>query len=111
MNPTPTEIRRDAKAGLTISWRDGTTTHLSTEILRRECPCAGCKEKRGDTSHSQPLTSRKKKSLAIIESSLEQELDLKEIWGIGQYALGLRWGDGHDSGIYPFTYLYELGKK
>jgi DUF971 family protein len=110
MTHTPTEIRRDAKAGLTISWRDGTTTQLSTELLRRECPCASCKEKRGDTSHSKPLTSKKKKSLAIIESSIEQELDLKEIWGIGQYALGLRWGDGHDSGIYPFTYLYELGK-
>ena len=109
MNPTPTEIRRDAKTGLTISWRDGSTSTISTEVLRRECPCAACKEKRGDTSHSKPLTT-KKRGLAIIQNTIEEELDLKEIWGVGQYALGMKWGDGHDSGIYPFSLLFELGR-
>jgi DUF971 family protein len=107
---TPTEIRRDPRNGLTISWQDGSTTLLSPEVLRRECPCATCREKRGDASHSKPLTT-KKRALTILESSIAEELDLKEIWGIGQYALGVRWGDGHDSGIYTFDYLYQLGQK
>lgn len=106
----PIEIRRDPKTGLTISWQDGSTTLITTEVLRRECPCAGCRERRGDVSHSKPLTT-KKRALTILESSIAEELDLKEIWGIGQYALGVRWGDGHDSGIYTFDYLYQLGQK
>lgn len=106
---TPTEIRRDGTAGLTITWLDGAQTRIPSDVLRRECPCASCKEKRGDTSHAKPLTT-KKRSLAIVESSLDQELTLQEIWGVGQYALGMRWGDGHDSGIYPFSLLREIGR-
>jgi DUF971 family protein len=44
----------------------------------------------------------------VVEATLDQELTLQEIWGVGQYAIGLRWGDGHDSGIYTFEYLREL---
>ncbi len=110
MTPTPIEIKRNGSQGLTVTWQNGSITSLSSEVLRRECPCASCKEQRGDTSHSKPLTP-KKRSLTIIDSSLKEELSLKEIWGIGSYALGIKWGDGHDSGIYPFTYLYELAQK
>ena len=104
---TPTEIRRNGTAGISITWLDGSTCTLSSGTLRRNCPCAECKEKRGDTSHAKPLTG-KKRSLAIVENTVEQETSLQEIWGIGQYALGIRWGDGHDSGIYPFSLLKEL---
>lgn len=112
MNPpshTPTEIRRTGTLGLTIKWGDGSSSSLSSEVLRRECPCASCKEKRGDTTHAKPLTG-KKRSLSIVENTIEQETSLQEIWAVGQYALGIRWGDGHDSGIYPFELLRELGK-
>ena len=110
MNPTPTEITRDARNGLTISWRDGSKSYIPTELLRRECPCASCKEQRGDTSHAKPLTS-KKRGLTVIQNTIEEQLDLKEIWVVGQYALGMKWGDGHDSGIYPFSLLFELGHR
>ncbi len=103
----PREIKRQGPNGLSISWSDGTTSHLSSERLRKECPCAECKEKRGDTTHAKPLTG-KKRSLTIVESTVAEETDLKEIWGVGQYALGIRWGDGHDSGIYTFEYLKSL---
>ena len=106
----PTEIRRNGPAGVSITWIDGSTSTLSSDVLRRNCPCAECREKRGDTTHAKPLTG-KKRSLAIVESTVEQETALQEIWGIGQYALGIRWGDGHDSGIYPFSMLKELGVK
>lgn len=105
---TPTEIRRNDTHGLAITWLDGTTSNLTSEVLRRECPCASCKEKRGDTTHAKPLTG-KKRSLAIVENTVEQETSLQEIWAVGQYALGIRWADGHDSGIYPFDLLRQLG--
>jgi ATP-binding protein involved in chromosome partitioning len=44
----------------------------------------------------------------IVENTIEKELELTEIWGVGQYALGMTWGDGHNTGIYPFSYLREL---
>jgi DUF971 family protein len=107
MHPIPREIKREGSTGLSITWSDGTTIYLSSVQLRRECPCAECREKRGDTSHAKPLTS-KKLALTIVESTIAEETDLREIWGIGQYALGIRWGDGHDSGIYTFEYLKSL---
>lgn len=104
---TPTEIRRNGTDGLSIRWLDGATSTLPSKVLRYGCPCASCKEKRGDTTHSKPLTG-KKRSLAIVESAVDQETSLQEIWGIGQYAIGIRWGDGHDSGIYTFELLRSL---
>jgi len=107
MEPLPQEIQRQGSTGLSITWRDGGTSVLSSEQLRRACPCAECKEKRGDTSHAKPLSGRRR-ALTVIESTIAEETDLREIWGVGQYALGMRWGDGHDSGIYTFSYLREL---
>jgi DUF971 family protein len=28
---------------------------------------------------------------------------------VGNYALALAWGDGHDTGIYSFEFLWRLG--
>ena len=47
--------------------------------------------------------------LTVIEHTATEQLNLTEIWGIGNYALGIAWADGHSSGIYSFEYLYELG--
>lgn len=105
--PKPLEIRRMGDTGLQISWSDGTTQQLPSEALRRNCPCAGCREARGDDTHAKPLTG-KKRSLTIVQNTIEQELSLSEIWGVGQYAIGLRWADGHDTGIYTFDYLRAI---
>jgi len=105
---TPKEIKRLDTKGLKITWLDGVIQDLPSEILRRGCPCAGCREMRGDDSHAKPLTG-KKRSLNIVQNTAQEELALQEVWGVGQYAIGLRWADGHASGIYTFSYLRELG--
>lgn len=107
MTLTPKEITRDARKGISITWSNNSRSQLSCETLRRNCPCAACKEKRGDTSHSTPLTPRRR-SLTVIQNTIDEELNLVSIWGVGQYAIGIRWGDGHDSGIYTFSLLLEL---
>jgi DUF971 family protein len=63
------------------------------------------------SARAQAARSTKKRGLAVIQNTIEEQLELKEIWAVGQYALGMRWGDGHDSGIYPFSLLFELGKR
>ena len=35
-------------------------------------------------------------------------LKLEDITPVGGYALGLKWFDGHDSGIYSYAYLRSL---
>lgn len=106
-NITPREIKRQGNAALKISWSDGSISELSSNTLRIKCPCAECRERRGDTSHSKPLTS-KKRGLNVISNTLKEELSLEEIWGVGQYAIGMRWADGHSSGIYTFGFLRQL---
>jgi ATP-binding protein involved in chromosome partitioning len=103
----PREIKRLEEKGVRITWADGVVQEISSIVLRQNCPSAVSKAKRGDESHEKPLTA-KKRSLKVIEHTLSEETALKEIWAIGNYAIGIRWGDGHDSGIYSFEMLRSL---
>ena len=101
-----TEIKR-LEHGVSLTWADGLTKTLPSDQLRLQCPCAGCREARGDTTHAKPLTG-KKSSLKILTASRDEETMLKNIWAVGNYAVGVEWGDGHSSGIYTYDYLREL---
>ncbi len=96
--------------GLEITWQNGEVHQLSSQLLRQNCPAADSKLERGDLSHDTPLTPRKS-SLKVIKHDAEEQTSLQEIWGVGNYAIGIRWADGHDSGIYPYTLLYEIAQK
>jgi DUF971 family protein len=84
---------------LAVKWADGTETFLSLEMLRRACPCAGCK---GETdimgnlykNPDQPLTPK--------------AFELVRLISVGGYAIQPVWGDGHATGIYSFDYLKRL---
>jgi len=78
---------------LEIRWADGQQHPLPHRILRGFCPCAACQ------GHS-----------GTIRFQDGGNLELRDIEPVGNYALGLRWGDGHDSGIYSFRYLRSLGE-
>ncbi len=41
----------------------------------------------------------------------KQDVKILDIKPIGQYAIKIVYDDGHDSGLYDWTYLYDLGKK
>jgi ATP-binding protein involved in chromosome partitioning len=107
-SPRLTEAKRYDKE-LRLAWNDGRRDELPGEKLRMECPCAECREARGDTSHAQPLTA-KKSALKIITSTKEEQITLKSIWSVGNYALGIEWADGHNSGIYTYELLRTLGE-
>jgi DUF971 family protein len=42
--------------------------------------------------------------------SISDELTIRDLSLVGRYALNFKWSDGHDSGIYSFRYLRELGQ-
>jgi DUF971 family protein len=89
--PTGVKAPHGAKE-LEISWADGHRSKFPHEILRGYCPCAGCQ------GHS-----------GIIQFQEGGNTDLRNLEQVGNYALGLSWGDSHDSGIYSFRYLRALG--
>jgi len=76
-----------------IEWGDGHRGVYPHEILRGYCPCAGCQGHSGTIKFITPSPS---------------QLELEDIAPVGRYGLALKWFDGHDSGIYSYTYLRAL---
>ncbi len=106
MKPTPTSVERLGESGIRISWSTGEVHEVSSKILRKHCPSATSRAERGDTSHEKPLTGRG--LLRVVEHTENEQLQLEQIWAVGNYAIGMRWGDGHDSGIYHYDLLYKI---
>lgn len=78
---------------LHITWVDGHTSVYSLEYLRGFCPCAQCQgHGAGSWVWVQPAAP----------------LLLEHIEELGNYALGMRWSDGHSTGIYSWDILREL---
>ncbi|OAM52463.1 1-(5-phosphoribosyl)-5-((5-phosphoribosylamino)methylideneamino)imidazole-4-carboxamide isomerase [Methylovorus sp. MM2] len=95
-SPRPTDIRLHQKSRLLeISFDDNTTCMLSCEFLRVYSPSA---EVRGH-GHGQEVLQIGKEDVNIVG-----------IEPVGQYAVKLRFSDGHDTGLYSWDYLYELAK-
>ena len=94
-NAPPLEIRlRKRSACLDLSWDDGSAHSLSFEYLRVHSPSA---EVRGHGPGQEVLQSGKR------------DVRIVRIEPVGHYALKLVFSDGHDSGLYSWSYLYELG--
>lgn len=94
-------------AGLRISWSNGKTNLFSSSLLRRHCPCAACDEARGSTAHQSPLSGGRS-TLRVLKATAEEETDLQNVWAVGNYAIGISWGDKHSSGIYSWETLRAL---
>lgn len=78
-----------------IAFDDGTSYGFSFEFLRVFSPSA---EVQGHTPDQAKLQVGKKEVL------------VERIEPVGQYALRFYFSDGHDSGLYSFDYLSELGQ-
>jgi DUF971 family protein len=90
---TPTQIKLHQKSRqMEISFADGKHFELSYEFLRVYSPSA---EVRG---HGPEVLQVGKK-----------DVDITAIEPVGSYAVQPRFSDGHDSGLYSWDYLYELG--
>ena len=83
-----------AKKQLQLSYASGEVMHLSAEMLRVHSPSA---EVRGHGNAVPKLVFGK------------QNVEILRIEPVGHYAIKLVFSDKHDSGIYTWDYLYELG--
>jgi DUF971 family protein len=99
MRLEPTNIQQIGNE-LAISWNDGSESFFKLEALRRACPCAAC------GGESDVLGNISRPQVTYTDDSFRlTSFDL-----VGGYALQPRWGDGHSTGIYSFTYLRRLGE-
>ncbi|HSI22664.1 MAG TPA: DUF971 domain-containing protein [Methylophilaceae bacterium] len=95
--PRPTDIRlHQASRKLEIVFDDGAHFHLSCEFLRVYSPSA---EVRGHGAGQEVLQVGK------------EDVNIVGIEPVGQYAVKLSFSDGHDTGLYSWDYLYDLGAR
>jgi DUF971 family protein len=94
--PVPTEIKLHQKSRLMeLTFSDGERFELSYELLRVYSPSA---EVRGHGAGQEVLQVGK------------QNVDIVGVEPVGSYAIQPQFSDGHNTGIYSWDYLYELGR-
>jgi DUF971 family protein len=95
-HPTPTEIRlRKQSRLLEVIFDDGSRFELPFEYLRVHSPSA---EVKGHGPGQEVLVLGK------------ESVGVRAIEPVGQYAVKLVFDDGHDTGLYSWKYLHELGR-
>ncbi|HVS78638.1 MAG TPA: DUF971 domain-containing protein [Steroidobacteraceae bacterium] len=95
-DPLPLEIRlRRGPRLLEVTFEDGSRFELPFEYLRVHSPSA---EVKGHGPGQETLVLGK------------ETVGIRAIEPVGQYAVKLVFDDGHDTGLYTWKYLYELGR-
>ena len=91
----PRVIRRTDPRRVEIEWDDGVKASFPASFLRRQCPCAQCVNE---------LTGER----MLDPQSVSAELTQADLALVGNYALSMRFSDGHHTGIFSFAYLRRL---
>ena len=93
--PTEIRLRRQSRV-LEVAFGDSERYQLPFEFLRVHSPSA---EVKGHGPGQETLVLGK------------QAVGIKDVEPVGQYAVRLLFDDGHDSGLYSWKYLRELGRE
>lgn len=95
--PTPTEIKlRRRSRVLEVAFEDGARFELPCEYLRVFSPSA---EVRGHGAGEPVLVPGKR------------QVNIERVEPVGSYAVRLVFDDGHNTGIYSWFVLYQLGMR
>jgi len=95
--PWPSELRLNAdKDLLTVTFEGGERIALGAEYLRVESPSA---EVQGHGPLEKTIVPRKR------------GVKIRALEPVGRYAVRIVFDDGHDTGLYTWPYLLELGKE
>jgi len=94
--PWPTELRLDkSKTTLTVVFDTGERFALPAEYLRVESPSA---EVQGHSATQKQIVGGKR------------DVKIADLESVGNYAIRILFDDGHDTGLYSWDYLHELGR-
>ena len=95
--PTPQALTVHSRSRvLEVTFSDGACFQLPFELMRVYSPSA---EVQGHGPGQEVLQTGKR------------EVGLEALNPVGNYAVQPRFSDGHDTGIYSWDYLYDLGDR
>jgi DUF971 family protein len=95
--PLPSELRLNPEKTLfSVTFTDGTAAGLSAELLRVVSPSA---EVQGHSPSERKLVPGKR------------NVSIQGVEPVGNYAVRLVFSDGHSTGLYSWSYLYEIARK
>ena len=92
--PTEIRVKKDEKI-LEVDFDDGRTFAFPAELLRVESPSA---EVQGHGPGEKKIISGRK------------HVGIMEVEPVGNYAISIKFDDLHDSGIWAWDTLYEMGQ-
>ena len=93
----PSELRLNPeKTALRVAFSNGVAESLPAELLRVSSPSA---EVRGHSPEERKLVAGKR------------DVFIREIEPIGNYAVKLFFSDGHHTGLYTWSNLYDLAQR
>ena len=87
-----------------IEWKNNQVHRIKLSDLRKYCPCATCAERREQSKSHSGLHMISNAEMAVTDEVLQ-------VLPVGRYAIQIAWRDGHDTGIYTYTLLHELGER
>ena len=93
--PTELTVRQQSKV-LDITFEDGAAFSLPFEYLRVYSPSAAV------TGHSP--------GQEVLQLG-KRDVGMTALEPVGNYAVKPTFSDGHDSGLFTWEYLYELGRR
>ena len=93
---TATEVELSAEGTrLSLGWDVGAKATLTAQVLRQQCPCAGCVDE---------WTNQR----TLDTSKVPADVRVVRVEPVGNYALTFAFSDGHATGIYPWKLLRQL---
>ena len=97
----PEHLNLQKDRGLTVRWVDGSESFYPIAYLRRMSPSADMRELRQEMSQNPlavlPATGGGSRPLTAVGAEL-----------VGNYAIRIRFSDGHETGIYSWEYLRRI---
>jgi DUF971 family protein len=103
--PRPLSLEKTVDRQLVIHWSDDTVQKIPFRVLRQACCCAVCNAKR-----EKELRSPQPPGMLNVLSAAEvAPLDILKMHPTGHYAYNIHFSDGHNTGIYTFEMLREIG--
>lgn len=95
----PVVIKIIEKNILMIKWNDGNESKIRLLRLRKFCPCATC------------VTEKENQSKTYIPVYSGNQLAVQDIYQVGSYAVSVKWKDGHNTGIYEYSFLRSISEE
>lgn len=91
----PIVLDRSDQRTLILQWQDGHDRQIDVRDLRLSCRCAACVDEMSGHAVLDP-------------AAVPLNIQPTRIWSLGNYAIGISFSDGHQTGIYTFKHLRAM---